>query len=63
VAINAGSASANLFFSLQNTTVASLTPYQTTSASGMVQQTAVSVSSGQFSYTLPAQSIVTFNQQ
>ena len=63
VAINSGSAAASLSFLLENTTVTSLTPYQTTSSGGMAQQTAVSVSSGQFSYTLPAQSIVTFNQQ
>ncbi len=63
VAINAGSTSANLSFALQNTSVTSLTPFQTTASGGMAQQTAVTVSSGQFSYTLPAQSIVTFNQQ
>jgi O-glycosyl hydrolase len=42
--------------------VTSLTPYQTTAASGIAQQTAVPVTDQQFTYTLPAQSIVTFVQ-
>jgi O-glycosyl hydrolase len=62
VAINANSSSESLSFTLNNGNVTSLTPYQTTSTGGLVSQSAVSVSSGQFNYTLPAQSIVTFVQ-
>jgi O-glycosyl hydrolase len=39
-----------------------LTPTESTSSAGLAAQTAVTVSSGQFSYTLPAQSVVTFYQ-
>jgi O-glycosyl hydrolase len=52
-----------LSFVLNNgSSVTSLTPYESTSAAGLAAQTAVTVTSGQFSYTLPAQSIVTFVQ-
>ncbi len=62
VAINSNTSSESLTFVLNNGTVTSLTPYRTTSAGGLASQSAVSVSSGQFNYTLPAQSIVTFVQ-
>ena len=62
VAINLGATSVSQPFQLQNGTVTSLTPYQTTAASGIAQQTAVPVTDQQFTYTLPAQSIVTFVQ-
>jgi glucuronoarabinoxylan endo-1,4-beta-xylanase len=62
VAINTNTATETMSFSLNNATVTSMTPYQTTSAAGLAAQTAVTVSGGQFSYTLPAQSIVTFVQ-
>ena len=62
VAINSNTSSESLSFTLNNGSVTSLTPYQTTSAGGLVAQSTVSVSGGQFSYTLPAQSIVTFVQ-
>jgi len=63
VAINANSTTENLSFTLSNgSSVTSLTPYQSTSSAGLAAQTAVTVSGGQFSYTLPAQSIVTFVQ-
>jgi O-glycosyl hydrolase len=62
VVINSNSATQNLSFALNGGTVTSLTPYQTTSGGGLVSQAAVSVSTGQFNYTLPAQSIVTFAQ-
>jgi glucuronoarabinoxylan endo-1,4-beta-xylanase len=58
VVINAGT-STPLAFTLKNTSVTSMTPYQTTSGGGLAQQTAISVSNGQFTYTLPAQSITT----
>jgi glucuronoarabinoxylan endo-1,4-beta-xylanase len=62
VAINLGSSAVTQSFTLQNGTVTSLTPYQSTSAAGLAKQTAVSVSNDQFTYTLPAQSITTFVQ-
>lgn len=62
VAINANTSSQNLTFVLNNGTVSSLTPYETSSTATIQAQSAISVSSGQFSYTLPAQSIITFVQ-
>jgi O-glycosyl hydrolase len=63
VAINSNTTSESLTFVLNNGSgVTSLTPYQSTSAAGLAAQTAVPVSGGQFNYTLPAQSIVTFYQ-
>jgi len=65
VAINFTSSSHNLSFTLSGgnaSSITSLTPYQTTSAAGLARQSAVTVSDQQFSYTLPAQSIVTFVQ-
>ena len=62
VAINSNAASSSLSFTIDNATVTSLTPYQTTASGGLAAQSAVTVSSGQFSYTLPAQSITTFYQ-
>jgi glucuronoarabinoxylan endo-1,4-beta-xylanase len=62
VAINTTSSSQNLAFTLDNATVTSVTPYQSTASAGLAAQMAVPVSGGQFSYTLPAQSIVTFYQ-
>ncbi len=62
VAINSNTTTENLTFVLNNRTVTSMMPYQSTSAAGLVAQTSVTVSSGQFKYTLPAQSIVTFVQ-
>lgn len=62
VALNLGSSAVAQPFTLVNGTVTALTPYQTTSAGGLVQQSAIAVSTGQFTYTLPAQSITTFVQ-
>jgi O-glycosyl hydrolase len=62
VGINSNTTTENLTFVLNNGTVTSMTPYQSTSAAGLAAQAPVGVSSGQFSYMLPAQSIVTFVQ-
>jgi O-glycosyl hydrolase len=63
VAINSNATAETLGFVLSNGSgVTSLTPYQSTSAAGLAAQTAVTVTGGQFNYTLPAQSIVTFVQ-
>jgi O-glycosyl hydrolase len=62
VAINLGTSSVSQSFTLQNGSVTSMTPYQTTAAAGLAAQPAVAVSGGQFTYTLPAQSVTTFVQ-
>jgi glucuronoarabinoxylan endo-1,4-beta-xylanase len=60
VAINSNTSSVSLPVTMQNMTASSVTPYQTTSSGGLAQQSAVTISSNAFTYTLPAQSIVTF---
>lgn len=60
VAINSNGSAVSLPVSIQNLTVGSVTPYQTTSSGGIVAESAVNVTNGSFTYTLPAQSIVTF---
>jgi len=64
VAINTNTTAQNINFTLSDapTNISSMTPYATTSAGGLVPQTAVTVAGGQFYYTLPAESIVTFVQ-
>jgi len=62
VAINSNSAPASLQFVIQNQTVTSVTPYQTTSGGGLAPLTPIAVTSGEFTGVLPAQSITTFVQ-
>ncbi len=62
VVINANTAAVTESFILQNGNITSLTPYQTTSAGGLMAEPGVAVSGGQFTYTLPAQSITTLVQ-
>lgn len=62
VAINMGASAVSQPFTIENQAVTSLLPYQTTASATVAQQSSVSVSGGQFSYTLPAQSITTFAQ-
>jgi glucuronoarabinoxylan endo-1,4-beta-xylanase len=62
VAINMNAGPVAQTLTIQNQNIASLTPYQTTSSATVAQQNAVSVTGNQFTYTLPAQSIVTFVQ-
>jgi O-glycosyl hydrolase len=62
VAINAGTSAVSQSFTIDNATVTSMTPWQSTSAAGLVQQTAVTVTGNSFTYSLPAQSITTFVQ-
>ncbi len=61
VVINTNTSSVSMGFNV-NGTVTSMTPYQSTSTTSLAAQSAVTVTSGQFSYTLPAQSITTFVQ-
>jgi len=62
VAINTATTDVDQAFNIQNQTLSSMTPYLTTPTEAMAQQSAVSVSGNQFTYTLPAQSIATFVQ-
>ncbi len=62
VAINLNTSPVNQTVTIQNQTITSMTPYETSSSATVAQQTAVSVTGNQFIYTLPAQSIVTFVQ-
>jgi O-glycosyl hydrolase len=61
VAINSGSNTINQTFTLTNVTAAtSVTPWITSASLNLASQTAVAVTNSTFTYTLPAQSIVTF---
>jgi glucuronoarabinoxylan endo-1,4-beta-xylanase len=62
VAINMGTSIVSQPFEIQNQSLSSLVPYQTTGSATMAQQGEVSVTSNQFTYDLPAQSITTFVQ-
>ena len=62
VAINMSTSNVSQPFTIQNQSISSMVPYQTTATSQVAQQSAVSVSGNQFTYTLPAQSITTFVQ-
>jgi glucuronoarabinoxylan endo-1,4-beta-xylanase len=62
VAINMGTSAVSQPFQIQNWSLSSLVPYQTTGSATMAQQGEVSVTGNQFTYDLPAQSITTFVQ-
>ena len=62
VVINANAAAVSLPIAIQNQTVTSVTPYQTTSGGGLTALSAIGVSGNTFTTTLPAQSITTFVQ-
>ncbi len=64
VAINNNTTVQNINFTLSDapTKISSVTPTQSTSAAGLVPGSAVTVTGGQFLYTLPATSITTFVQ-
>lgn len=62
VAINSTTSAVSLPVSVENQTLTSLTPYQTTASGGLAAQSAVTVSNGGFTANLPAQSIITFVQ-
>ena len=62
VAINVNAGAVNQPFTIQNQSLTSLVPYQTTASATVAQQSTVSIGSNQFTYTLPAQSITTFVQ-
>lgn len=62
VAINSTSSPVTLPMLIENQTVTSMTPYQTTSSLSVSQLTAVAVTNNEFTATLPAQSITTYVQ-
>ena len=64
VAINNNTTAQNINFTLSDapTAISSMTPTQSTSTAGLVAEPAVTVTGGQFLYTLPATSITTFVQ-
>ncbi len=62
VALNLGSSSVSQPFTIQNVSVTTLIPYQTSAGQSLAQLSTVNVSGNSFTYTLPAQSITTFVQ-
>lgn len=62
VAINMGTSAVSQPFEIQNQSLSSLVPYQTTGSAALAQQGEVSVADNQFTADLPAQSITTFVQ-
>jgi len=64
VAINTNTTVQEINFTLSDapTGISSMTPTQSTSAAGLAPESAVTVTGGQFNYTLPATSITTFVQ-
>ncbi len=60
VAINSNTSSYSLPVSYTGFTATTVYPWLTDSSSNLVQQTAVNVSNGSFTYTLPGQSVVSF---
>jgi len=62
VAINSTNTAESLDFVIQNQTVTTLTPYQTTASGGLTALTPITVTADAFTASLPAQSITTFVQ-
>lgn len=62
VVINANTTAASLPIQINNQTITSLTPYQTTSTASVAAQTVITVTGNSFTASLPAQSITTYVQ-
>lgn len=62
VAINQGSSAVSQRFVIQNVSVSSVTPWVTSGSKNLAQGSAITVSGGTFTASLPAQSITTFVQ-
>ena len=60
VAINSNSSTSSQTFNYSDLNVSTVYPWITDSTRNLVQQTSVAVSGGSFTYTLPAQSVVSF---
>ncbi len=63
VAINDGTADVPTTFGLNGLSASSVTPWVTSASQSLASQAAVTVTNGQFAYTVPAQSVVTFVNQ
>ena len=61
VVVNNGATAHYPVFSVGTTMGSSVTPWVTSSSANLAQQTPVPVSSGSFTYTIPASSVVTFS--
>ena len=62
VVINANTTAVSLPIQIDNQTITSLTPYQTTSSASVAAQTAITVTGNSFTASVPAQSITTYVQ-
>jgi glucuronoarabinoxylan endo-1,4-beta-xylanase len=60
IAINANTSGVNQKFIINGNSISSLTPWVTDPNNNLVAQSAVTLSNGQFTFDLPAQSVVTF---
>jgi len=60
--INSTNAPITLPILIENQTVTSMTPYQTTSSLSVSQLNSIAVTNNEFAATLPAQSITTYVQ-
>lgn len=60
IAINMGATATDQKFTLQNGSITSMVPYTTSQTQNTVAGSAITVSGGSFTYTLPAQSITSF---
>ncbi len=60
VAINSNTSSVSIPVSFTGLSVSTVNPWLTNSSNNLVQQTAVNVSNGSFTYSLPGQSVVSF---
>ena len=62
VVINANTTAVSLPIQIDNQTITSLTPYQTTSSASVAAQTAITVAGNSFTASVPPQSITTYVQ-
>jgi glucuronoarabinoxylan endo-1,4-beta-xylanase len=63
VAVNNGSSPVSVTFSVGTTMGSSVTPYLTSSSASLAAQTAITISAGSFSATVPSYSIETFTRR
>ena len=61
VAVNNGANAANQTFTISSTMGSSVTPWITSNTQSLAPQVSIQVSSGSFTYAIPALSIVTSN--
>jgi glucuronoarabinoxylan endo-1,4-beta-xylanase len=62
VAVNASTSAVSQQFTIQNSTVSSFSVNRTSASENMASTTAATISSGSFTYSLPALSVTTFHQ-